>query len=137
MYCLLLPVFYNSFFACQTFHWPLGITIACHCGLFFMPVTFELGNDAPASLPNNDINKGIWMQEEHKIFTWRNRRLPSPTRINLSLCPSFRLSVRAKRGIWSKRVLIRKIGNFFFQRALKEYYDYSVFSTCTESSQYF
>ncbi len=25
----------------------------------------------------------------------------------------------------------------FFQRALKEYYDYSLISTCTESSQYF
>ncbi len=37
----------------------------------------------------------------------------------------------------SKRVLIRKIGNFFFQRALKESYDYSQVSTCIESSQYF
>ena len=46
-------------------------------------------------------------------LTWRNRRLPSPTRINLFLCLSFHLSVRAKRGIWSKRVLIRKIGNLF------------------------
>ncbi len=32
----------------------------------------------------------------------------------LFLCPSFCLWVRAKRGIWSKRVLIRKIGNFSF-----------------------
>ncbi len=29
-----------------------------------------------------------------------------------SLCQSFCLFVRAKRGIWSKRVLIRMIGNF-------------------------
>jgi hypothetical protein len=28
-----------------------------------------------------------------------------------SLCPSFHLSIRAKRGIWSKRVLIRKVGH--------------------------
>jgi hypothetical protein len=47
-------------------------------------------------------------------LTWRNRRLPSPTRINLFLCQSFCLSVRTKRGIWTKRVLIRKIGNFSF-----------------------
>ncbi len=47
-------------------------------------------------------------------FTWRNRRLPSPTRINSFLCQLFHPSVRAKRGIWSKRVLIRKIGNFSF-----------------------
>jgi hypothetical protein len=47
-------------------------------------------------------------------FTWRNRRLPSPTRINSFLRLSFCPSVRAKRGIWSKRVLIRKIGKFSF-----------------------
>jgi hypothetical protein len=47
-------------------------------------------------------------------LTWRNCRLPSQTRINLSLCQLFCLSVRAKRGIWSKRVLIRKIGNLSF-----------------------
>jgi hypothetical protein len=47
-------------------------------------------------------------------LTWRNRRLPSPTRIYLFLRPSFCPSIRAKRGIWIKRVLIRKIGNFSF-----------------------
>ncbi len=45
---------------------------------------------------------------------WRKRRLPSPSRINLFLCLSFCPSIRAKRGIWSKRVLIKKIGNFSF-----------------------
>jgi hypothetical protein len=44
--CLLLPVFYNSFFTCQTFHWPPGITIACHCDLFFMPASYGSGNVA-------------------------------------------------------------------------------------------
>ncbi len=34
-------------------------------------------------------------------------------------------------------MLIRKIGNFFsFLHVLKEYYDYSLFSTCTESSRF-
>jgi hypothetical protein len=65
---LLLPVFYYSFFACQTFHRLLGITIACHCDLFFIPASFDSGNDALASLPTNNKNKGRWMQEEHKIF---------------------------------------------------------------------
>ena len=32
---------------------------------------------------------------------------------------------------------MRTKGNFSFQRALKESYDYSLISTCTESSQYF
>jgi hypothetical protein len=41
-------------------------------------------------------------------------RLPSPIKINSFLCPSFRPSVRAKRGIWSKRLFIRKMGNFSF-----------------------
>jgi hypothetical protein len=49
-------------------YWLLGITIACHCELFFMPISFGLGNVAPASFPMNNINKGRWMQEEHKIF---------------------------------------------------------------------
>jgi hypothetical protein len=65
---LLLPVFYNSFFACRTFHWPLGITIACHCNLFSIPASFGSGNVALASLPNNNINKGRWTQNKNKIF---------------------------------------------------------------------
>jgi hypothetical protein len=36
--------------------------------LFSLPVFLLLENDVPASLPNNTINKGRWMQEEHKIF---------------------------------------------------------------------
>jgi hypothetical protein len=66
--CLSLPVFYYSFFACQTFHWLLNITIACHCDLFSIPASFGSGNDAPASFPNNNINKGRWTQNKHKIF---------------------------------------------------------------------
>jgi hypothetical protein len=65
---LLLPVLYYSFFVCQTFHRPLGITIAGHRDLFFMPASFDSGNNAPASFPINNINKGRWTQEEHKIF---------------------------------------------------------------------
>ncbi len=33
-----------------------------------MPVSFGMENDAPSSLPNNTINKGRWMPEEHKTF---------------------------------------------------------------------
>jgi hypothetical protein len=33
-----------------------------------MPVSFGIENDAPSSLPNNAINKGRWMPEEHKIL---------------------------------------------------------------------
>ncbi len=63
----------------------------------------------------------------------------------LSVCLSVNLSVylsvcgwvRAKREIWSKRVFMRTNGNFSFQRALKEYYNYSLISTCTEGSWYF
>jgi hypothetical protein len=65
---LLLPVLNYSFFVYQIFHWPLGITIACHCNLFFMPASFGLGNVVLASFLINNINKGRWMQEEHKIF---------------------------------------------------------------------
>ncbi len=65
---MLLPVLKYSFLVCPTFHWPLGIPIACHCDLFFMPASFGSGNDAPASFPINSINEGRWMQEEHKIF---------------------------------------------------------------------
>jgi hypothetical protein len=36
--------------------------------LFSIPGSFGSGNDAPASLPNNNINKGRWTQNKHKIF---------------------------------------------------------------------
>ncbi len=29
---------------------------------------FESGNNEQANLPNNNINKGRWTEEEHKIF---------------------------------------------------------------------
>ena len=34
----------------------------------FMPDSFGSGNIAPASFLINNINKGRWMQEEHRIF---------------------------------------------------------------------
>jgi hypothetical protein len=33
-----------------------------------MPASFGSGNDALTSFPINNINKGRWTQEEHKIF---------------------------------------------------------------------
>jgi hypothetical protein len=42
----------------------LLIIAICFLCLFF----FGLENDVPASLPNNTINKGRWLEEEHKIF---------------------------------------------------------------------
>jgi hypothetical protein len=33
-----------------------------------MPVFFGIEHNEPATLPNNTINKGRWMPEEHKIF---------------------------------------------------------------------
>jgi hypothetical protein len=65
---LLLPFLYNSFLTCQIFHWPPGITIACHCDLFSKPASYGSENVAPASLPNNNINKGRWTQNKQKIF---------------------------------------------------------------------
>jgi hypothetical protein len=34
----------------------------------FLCLIFLLENDVLASLPNNTINRGRWMPEEHKIF---------------------------------------------------------------------
>jgi hypothetical protein len=33
-----------------------------------MPASFGSGNNVPTSFPINNINKGRWTQEEHKIF---------------------------------------------------------------------
>jgi hypothetical protein len=33
-----------------------------------MPGSFGSGNVVPASFPINNINKGRWTQDEHKIF---------------------------------------------------------------------
>ncbi len=71
-------------------------------------------------------------------WTWRNLEgYPAqPGLIRSSVCHSVCGWVRAKRGIWSKGVFMRTKGNFSFQRALKEYYNYSLFSTYTEKSLY-
>jgi hypothetical protein len=61
-------VYITLFFVCQTFHWPLGITIACHCNLLSTPASFGTGDGAPASFPSNIINKGRWTQDKHNIF---------------------------------------------------------------------
>ncbi len=45
------------------------------------------------------IRVGLGNLHGSSRLTWRNRRLPSPTRINLFLCLSFCPSVRAKRGM--------------------------------------
>jgi hypothetical protein len=39
-----------------------------------MSASFGSGNNVPASFPNNNINKGRWMQEEHKIFMEKNEK---------------------------------------------------------------
>ena len=50
------------------------------------------------------------------MLTWRNRRLPSPTRINLSVCSSVRLSVRACRlGIEHKMAQAQQIWSTILQ----------------------
>jgi hypothetical protein len=36
--------------------------------LFSTPASFGTGDVAPASFPNNNRNKGRWMEEEHNIF---------------------------------------------------------------------
>jgi hypothetical protein len=46
----------------------LGITIACHCDLLSIPASFGSGNVASASFPNNNMKKGRWTQDKHKIF---------------------------------------------------------------------
>jgi hypothetical protein len=68
MFLLLSSVCYYSFFVHQIFHWPLGITFPCDCDLISIPAFFGTGNIATAIFPNNNINKGRWTQEEHKIF---------------------------------------------------------------------
>jgi hypothetical protein len=68
VYCLLSPVLYYSFFAHQKLYWQLGVIIACHCDLISIPAFFGSGNVAPASFPKNNIKKGRWTQDKHKIF---------------------------------------------------------------------
>ncbi len=45
---------------------------------------------------------------------WKKSSSSPRTASAFGLCPSFCLSVRAKRGIWSKRVFMRTNGNFSF-----------------------
>jgi hypothetical protein len=50
-----------------SFKEPLSPIGRVHLG-FAALFLFESGNNLQANLPNNNINKGRWMQEEHKIF---------------------------------------------------------------------
>ncbi len=74
MYCFLMfivllsSVLYYSFFACRTFHWPLGITITCHCNLISIPASFGSGNVAPASFSNNKIKKEDGLKTNTRYF---------------------------------------------------------------------
>ena len=43
-------------------------------------ILFESGNNVQANLPNNNINKGKWTEEEHKIFMQEYRLIPHSTR---------------------------------------------------------
>jgi hypothetical protein len=36
--------------------------------LFSIPASYGSGNVAPDSFPNNNMNKGRWTQDKHKIF---------------------------------------------------------------------
>ncbi len=42
--------------------------IACHCDLFSIHPSFGSGHVALVSFLNNNMNKGRWTQDEHKIF---------------------------------------------------------------------
>jgi hypothetical protein len=33
-----------------------------------VPASFGSGNDVPTSFPINNVNKGRWAQDKHKIF---------------------------------------------------------------------
>ncbi len=41
--------------------------MSCHCNLSSIPASFGSGNVALASILNNNINKGRWTQDKHKI----------------------------------------------------------------------
>ncbi len=42
---------------------------------------FESGNNEQANLPNNNINKGRWTEEEHKIFMQEYENTQTPAQI--------------------------------------------------------
>ncbi len=48
-------------------HWAYQLLLIAICFLC-LPASFGSGNDVPTSFPINNINKGRWRQDEHKIF---------------------------------------------------------------------
>jgi hypothetical protein len=42
--------------------------------LFSIPASFVTGDVATASFPNNNINKGRWTQDKHKIFLQKHEK---------------------------------------------------------------
>jgi hypothetical protein len=67
-------IFLFLFFARQILHWPLGITIACHCDLISIPAFFGSGNVAQASFPNKNIKKEDGLRMNPK-YLCKNMRI--------------------------------------------------------------
>ncbi len=73
-------------------------------------ILFESGNNVQANLPNNNMNKGKWTQEEHKIFMqeYENHGNNCMQIANV-------LSTRAP-------AQIKKHAEYFFKQNLKTHY---------------
>jgi hypothetical protein len=103
------------------------ITAQLYCTLstYLTPKTISRQNQKPNTRPHlystlrtQVCKTKTYFPPEPKTVTTAQleNKVPSAhmQQVYLFLCLSFCLSVRAKRGIWSKKVLIKKIGNFSF-----------------------
>ncbi len=83
-----------------------------------LPSPTRINLEKPGRLPSStriSLKEPGRLTSPTRINLGESGRLPSPTRINLiSVILSVSPSLRAKRGIWRKRVFTRKIGNFSF-----------------------
>ncbi len=64
---ILISVTMSSREECPSFEEPSSPIGRLQSGLA-ASFLFESGNNEHANLPNNNINKGRWVEEEHKIF---------------------------------------------------------------------
>ncbi len=110
---------FENYFLPQTKNWHNRTTVlynkyVCNTKNYFPP---EQKTNTMPQLYCVCNTKTYFPPEAKKLTQQHNWKKVPPAhtqRVYSSLCPSFHLSVRAKRGIWSKRVLMRKIGNFSF-----------------------
>jgi hypothetical protein len=69
-----------------------------------MPASFEQGNNVLVNLPNNNINKGRWTPEEHKIFMQEYEKYGKKGRLLQISALKHLLKLKSMQNVFSNKI---------------------------------